>query len=64
MSAAFDLDRDLFATPPEVAILFRTDPRTIRHAIEKGEIPATRFRGALRIPTTWIREQLRGGAND
>lgn len=55
---ALDLELDLFATPPEVAALFRVDARTIRHAVEKGEIPGTRIRGTYRIPTAWVRTQL------
>lgn len=54
----FDLETCLFATPPEAAELFRVNQRTIRHGIEQGEIPATRLRGAWRIPTPWIRRQL------
>ena len=55
---SLDLEHDLFATPPEVAELFRVDARTIRHAVENGEIPGTKLRGAYRIPTAWIRAQL------
>jgi excisionase family DNA binding protein len=49
-----DLDR-LFLTVPEVACILRTDPRTVRRAIEAGEIPAVRVSNVVRIPTQAFR---------
>jgi excisionase family DNA binding protein len=41
----------LFMTVPEVADLARVDQRTLRRAIEAGEIPAVRLGNTVRIPT-------------
>lgn len=41
----------LFLTVPEAAQLLRVDPRTLRHAIDAGDVPAVRVSGAVRIPT-------------
>ena len=40
----------IFATVPEIATVTRNDPRTIRKAIQMGEIPACRFGDTIRIP--------------
>ncbi len=50
-----DLDGRLFADVPEVAELMRSDARTVRRAIEAGEIPATRVGQRWRVPTSWLR---------
>lgn len=50
-----DLDGQLFADVPEVAQLLRNDERTIRRAIERGEIPAIRTGKRWRVPTAWLR---------
>lgn len=42
----------LFMTVPEVAQLARVDQRTLRRAIEAGEIPVVRFANTVRIPTS------------
>ena len=44
----------LFLTVPEVANLARVDQRTLRRAIEAGEIPAVRLGNTVRIPTTVV----------
>ena len=41
----------MFLTVPEVAEILRTDPRTIRRAIQAGHISAVRVNGVVRIPT-------------
>jgi excisionase family DNA binding protein len=41
----------LFLTVPEVADLTRVDQRTLRRAIEDGQIVAVRIGNAVRIPT-------------
>lgn len=51
-----DLDGRLFAEVPEVAQLFETDARTVRAAIGRGEIPATRVGQRWRVPTAWLRQ--------
>jgi excisionase family DNA binding protein len=58
------LNDKLFADVPETAQILRYDPRTVRRAIESGEIPATRAGGRWRIPTAWLREQARLGDSD
>jgi excisionase family DNA binding protein len=42
----------LFLTVPEVAELARIDQRTLRRAIDAGEIPTARFGNTVRIPTS------------
>lgn len=44
----------LFMTVPEVAELTRVDQRTLRRAIEAGEISAVRLGNTVRIPTAAI----------
>jgi excisionase family DNA binding protein len=41
----------LFLTVPEVSEYTRVDQRTLRRAIEDGQIPAVRIGNAVRIPT-------------
>jgi excisionase family DNA binding protein len=48
----------LFATTTETAAIFRYDTRTVRRAIEAGEIPAVRAGTTWRVPTAWIRAQI------
>ena len=52
-------DGRLFATVPEVAEILRADPRTIRRALEAGDIPGVQVGplGRWRIPTEWVRQQ-------
>jgi excisionase family DNA binding protein len=49
----------LFATSTEAAAILDVDPRTLRSAIERGEIPATRAGTNWRVPVAWLREQAR-----
>jgi excisionase family DNA binding protein len=58
------LDRKLFADVPETAEILRYDQRTVRRAIEAGEIPAVRAGGRWRIPTSWLRAQAQVGGSD
>lgn len=56
MGAPNDDWRDrLFLTVTEVAALMRVDPRTVRRAIEAGQIPATRVGQIWRIPVEKFR---------
>lgn len=41
----------LFLLVGEVAEILRTDPRTVRRAIEAGDITAVRVSGVVRVPT-------------
>lgn len=50
--------RRLFLSVPEVATMAGVDPRAVRNGIAKGDIPATRFGRMLRVPTTWLDQQL------
>jgi excisionase family DNA binding protein len=53
----------LFADVTEAAAILRYDPRTVRRAIEAGDIPAVRVGERWRIPTAWLRKQA-GQATD
>lgn len=54
----------LFATVTEVAAIFNYDPRTVRKAIDAGEIPSVKAGATRRVPTAWIFEQAGlGGGN-
>jgi excisionase family DNA binding protein len=56
--AALDRLKDkLFATTTETAAVLRYDHRTVRKAIEAGEIPAVKYGATWRVPTAWLREQ-------
>lgn len=48
----------LFATSTEAGAILGVDPRTLRAAIERGEIPATRVGVAWRVPVSWLRAQV------
>jgi excisionase family DNA binding protein len=58
------LDGKLFAEVPEAAAILRYDPRTVRRALEAGDIPGVRVGGRWRIPVSWLREQARIGDTD
>ena len=63
-SAREALDRiqtKLFATSTEAAVILDIDRRTLRSAIERGEIPATRAGATWRVPVSWLREQAHLG---
>ena len=51
-----DLDGQLFADVPQVAVVLRTDVRTIRRSLASGEIPGIRTGQRWRVPTSWLRE--------
>lgn len=55
------IEGKLFASTTETALILRYDARTLRKAIEAGEVPAVRAGNTYRIPTAWIREQARLG---
>jgi excisionase family DNA binding protein len=52
----------LFASSTEAAAILDVDPRTLRGAIERGEIPATRAGSNWRVPVSWLSEQAGLGA--
>ena len=47
----------LFIGIPETALLLNRDERTIRRAVEKGEIPGQKFGARWSVPVAWIRQQ-------
>ena len=57
VTALDDLAGKLFADIPAVADILGRDERTVRHAAEKGEIPAKKVGARWLVPTAWIREQ-------
>ena len=66
MTAAEALERlkgRLFATVTEVSIILGYDPqgRTVRKAVDAGEIPHVRVGATRRIPVAWVMEQARLG---
>jgi len=46
----------LFATTSEAAAVLSCDPRTLRAAIESGEIPGVKAGSTWRVPTAWLRK--------
>jgi len=55
-----DLEGRNFAYPHEVARILRTDVRTVRRAINDGQIPATKVGAAYRVPVAWLRQAAAG----
>lgn len=55
----------LFLSVPETSVILDLDRqgRTVRRAIEAGEIPAIRVGPQWRIPVAWIRAQVHLGAD-
>jgi len=51
-----DLEGKLFATVPEVAIVLRSDPRSVRRAIAAGDIPAQSVGPRKLVPVPWVRK--------
>jgi excisionase family DNA binding protein len=47
----------LFINTEEAAAILGVDPRTLRRAVERGEVPATRLGVRILIPTAWLRSQ-------
>jgi hypothetical protein len=55
-TALDDLHGKLFASVPEAAAVLRSDPRSVRRAIEAGDIPCTRVGPRSLIPVAWLRQ--------
>lgn len=51
----------LFATTTEAAVILGYDPRTVRKAIDAGEIPSVKAGPTRRVPVAWLKEQARLG---
>lgn len=58
------LDDRLFLTPAEVAALLGMDPRTVRAALQRGEIPGFKVGAWWRTPAAWVRAQARLDGSD
>ena len=54
-----DLEDKLFATVPEVAVILRSDVRSIRRAIAAGEIPAQSVGRRKLVPVPWVSQAAR-----
>jgi hypothetical protein len=50
------LEGKLFATVPEVAVVLRSDVRSVRRSIAAGTIPATPVGPRKLVPVQWLRE--------
>jgi hypothetical protein len=50
------LDGKLFASVPEVAVVLRSDPRSVRRSIAAGDIPCIRVGPRSLVPVTWLRQ--------
>jgi excisionase family DNA binding protein len=53
------LDNAAFLTVPQTARLLGCDERTVRKSIGRREIPATKVGAQWRVPTWWLRAQIR-----
>ena len=53
----------LFATAPETAQVLRSDERTVRRALEAGQIPGFRVGVTWRVPVAWLREHAGLGSD-
>ena len=51
-----DLEDKLFATVPEVAVVLRSDVRSVRRAIAAGDIPAQPVGPRKLVPVPWLRK--------
>jgi excisionase family DNA binding protein len=45
-----------FVTITEAAAILEIDPRTVRRAIDRGDVPAVRVGQQYRVPAAWLRE--------
>jgi hypothetical protein len=50
------LSDKLFASVPEVAVVLRSDPRSVRRSIAAGDIPAVPVGPRKLVPVKWLRE--------
>ena len=46
----------LFASVPEVAVVLRSDPGSVRRSIAAGDIPATPVGPRKLVPVSWLRQ--------
>jgi excisionase family DNA binding protein len=48
-----------FFSVPETALLLGIEARTVRRAIAAGTIPATQVGCLRKVPTEWLRQQVK-----
>jgi excisionase family DNA binding protein len=51
------LDGKLFASTTETAVVLDCDARTVRKAMDAGEIPSVQVGSTRRVPVSWIRNR-------
>ena len=51
-----ELEGRLFATVPEVAVVLRSDARSVRRSIADGTIPAQAVGPRKLVPVAWLRQ--------
>jgi hypothetical protein len=51
-----DLGDKLFASVPEVAVILRSDVRSVRRSIAAGDIPSVPVGPRKLVPVTWLRK--------
>lgn len=49
----------LFCTTTEAAAVLDIDARTLRSALDRGDVPGVRTGSTWRVPTSWLRQQAR-----
>jgi len=55
----FDAIRKGFVSPTEVAEVLGLSPGMVRKLCNAGEVPCRKFGSSIRIPRTWLDDQLR-----
>ena len=53
----------LFATTAEAGAVLSCCPRTVRRAIEEGDIPAVKTGTHYRVPVAWLRDKTVEGSS-
>lgn len=64
MPAAVIPERRLFVSVAEAADILETDPRTVRRALQEGQIPGFKVGTFWKIPAAWLRERAGIGDGD
>jgi excisionase family DNA binding protein len=62
VNAAERLNGRWFVTIAEAAEILHVDPRTVRRAIDRGQVPAVRVGQQYRVPVAWLRERAGPGS--
>lgn len=64
MNATERLNGRWFVTVTECASVLEVDSRTVRRAIDRGEVPAVRVGTQYRVPAAWLREHASPGRRE